>query len=100
MFDLLKIFKGQEFSQEEFIRRVNNLGYHRREEIDEEGDFCSRGEVMEIFPVTFESPVKIVWDDQRIESLSGFNLATGEVISDFEILIILPLAEKTHRIKT
>ncbi|MFN7170029.1 MAG: DEAD/DEAH box helicase, partial [Candidatus Omnitrophota bacterium] len=100
MFDLLKVFKGQEFSQEEFMRRVNNLGYSRREEIDEEGDFCSRGEVVEIFPATFEFPVKIVWDDKRIESLRGFNLATGEVFAHYEILIILPISEKTHRIRT
>jgi len=100
MFDLLKIFKGQEIPQEEFIRRINNLGYHRREEIEEEGDFSYRGEVVEIFPATFESPVKIVWDDNRIESLRGFNLATGEIISNFEIIIILPISEKIHRIKT
>ncbi|MCM8763628.1 MAG: DEAD/DEAH box helicase [Candidatus Omnitrophica bacterium] len=100
MFDMLKIFKGQEIHQGEFIRCVNNLGYRRRDDVDEEGDFCYRGEVVEIFPVTFESPVKIVWDEKKIDSLRGFNIATGELFSYYEVIIILPCSEKAHHIKT
>lgn len=100
MFELLKIFKGEEITQEELIRRINNLGYRRREEIGEEGDFSCRGEVLEIFPVTFEFPIKIIWDDNKIASLRSFYLATGEAFGYYEVVIILPFSTKVHHIKT
>jgi len=100
MFETLKIYKGQNLTQEEFIRRINNLGYRRCDDISDEGDFSHKGEVVEIFPFTFESPVKVVWDNERIDSLRNFNLATGETVSYHEIAIILPVSKKTYQIKS
>ncbi len=100
MFETLKIYRGQILNQETFIRQINNLGYRRCEEITEEGDFSFYGEVVEVFPFTFEAPVKFVWDDNKIVSLRNFNLATGETMGYHEIVILLPVSRKVHHIQT
>jgi transcription-repair coupling factor (superfamily II helicase) len=97
MFEAFKIYKGQTIGQEELIRHLHNLGYRYCDKVGDIGDFSRRGETIEVFPATFESAVKVVWDDERISSLRNYNLLTGELIDFHEIIIILPLSEKLRR---
>ncbi len=99
MFDVLKIYKGEILSQGEFIRRIDKLGYRRREAISDVGDFSCRGETIEIFPSSFESPAKIIWDDQKIFGIRNFNIATAELLGHYDVIIILPVSESAQSLK-
>ncbi len=90
MFKSLKFFEGQTFGLEDFLHCLVDFGYIRQQRVSEEGDFSRRGGVVDVFPVTFDYPLRIEWDDKVIHSIKSYVLATGSPFWDHKIVILLP----------
>lgn len=99
MFKSLKLYVGQVIDLEQLLRTLVDFNYKRQDAVSEEGDFSRRGGVIDIFPITFELPVRIQLDKDEISSLRTFNTATGEALWEHKIVIILPV-KKTHLLRT
>jgi len=67
------------------------FGYKRQEAVEEEGDFSIRGHIVDIFPVTFELPVRIELDIDSIKKIYTFAMTTGENIWEHQIIVVLPV---------
>ncbi|MDP2654524.1 MAG: transcription-repair coupling factor [Candidatus Omnitrophota bacterium] len=89
MFQSLKLFVEQHINVEEILSSLTALSYRNAPSVVQEGDFSRRGEVLDIFPANFDSPVRIALDDDRIRTISSFNLATGKAIWEHKIVLIL-----------
>ncbi len=76
-----------------------DYGYTRHEHVSEEGDFSLRGGIIDIFPFTFELPIRIELDDDKISSIKTFNPSTGEALWEHRIAIILAY-KKARPLKT
>ncbi len=57
----------------------------------EEGDFSQRGEVIELFPLNFESPIRITLDNEKVERIASYILLTGRRFENHEAVILLPI---------
>lgn len=90
MFKSFKFFEGQTLDLEGFTRSLIEFGYSRQEKVLEEGDFSRRGGIIDVFPATFEYPVRIEWDNDKIHSIDSFALATGKPFWNHKIVILLP----------
>lgn len=62
----------------------------RCERVGELGDFSVRGEVIELYPVSFEEPIQIAFDGDQIESIQGFQLSDHETLESHSFCILLP----------
>ena len=70
MFKSLKLYAGQQIKPKQLASDLAGFGYSRQEQAAEEGDFSLRGEVMDIYPASFECPIRLVFDFDKIESIS------------------------------
>ncbi|MDD2680398.1 MAG: transcription-repair coupling factor, partial [Candidatus Omnitrophica bacterium] len=71
----------------------------RQDAVLAEGDFSRRGGLVDIFPSSFELPIRIELDNDLIASIRTFNPATGEALWQHRIIIILPI-RKPGSLKT
>ena len=99
MFKSLKIYTGQTIQLEGFTFELVEFGYKRQDSVSEEGDFSRRGNIIDIFPFSFELPIRIELGDDNIVSIKTFNPATGEASWEHRMVIILPV-KKAHPIKS
>jgi len=99
MFKSLKIYTGQTIQLEGFTFELVEFGYKRQDSVSEEGDFSRRGNIIDIFPFSFELPIRIELEDDNIVSIKTFNPATGEASWEHRMVIILPV-KKAHPIKS
>ncbi len=90
MFESLKLYKNESVDLDEAHARLVEFGYKRQPKVSEEGDFAQRGGILDIFPVTFDSPVRIEFDGEKIAHIRSFNIATGAPYLDHQIAIVLP----------
>lgn len=97
MFRSLKLYVEQTIDVEEIIAELAAFHYRRAKEVVQEGDFCQRGEVLDIFPVNFDGPIRISLDHDTIRSISSFNIQSGKAIWQHKIAIILPLKATPSR---
>ncbi|MFA6216236.1 MAG: transcription-repair coupling factor [Candidatus Omnitrophota bacterium] len=99
MFKSLKLNIGATFDFETITRLLVEFGYTRQDFVSEEGDFACRGSLIDIFPYTFELPIRIELDNDLIVSIKTYNPAQGNPLWPHTMVIILPV-KKLHSFKT
>lgn len=99
MFKSLKLYVGANINLEGLLASLVEFGYKRQESVSEEGDFSRRGGIIDIFPFTFELPIRTEFDQDKIISIKTFNALTGVSLWAHSMVIILPV-KKTHAHKT
>jgi transcription-repair coupling factor (superfamily II helicase) len=97
MFETFKIYTHKEISQEVVINKLTQLGYKRVGETNEEGDFSIYGEILELFPVNFNLPIRIEWEFEIVKRIYSFDKALNKKIIDYDFLIILPHFKKPKK---
>jgi len=90
MFKSIKLYLNQGIDLESLIKSLIDFDYKRREQVSGEGDFSLRGGILDIFPLSFELPVRIELDDEKISSIKTFNPDNGQPLWQHNIVIILP----------
>lgn len=91
MFDSLKLYIKEAAELDEVIKLLDKHGYERCRKVSGEGDYSLAGEVLIIFPVTFEYPVRIDLSGGRVQSIKSIDSISFRTISSHNGVIILPL---------
>ncbi len=90
MFKSFKLYLNQNIDLEILTKNLIDFNYKRREQVSGEGDFSRRGGIIDIFPLSFELPIRIELDNEKIVSIKTFNPESGEPLWQHNIVIILP----------
>lgn len=89
MFKSLKLSIGENIQLSSLLEEFVKFGYTRQEAVSEEGEFARRGSIIDIFPYTFELPVRIEIDCDTISHIKTFNPENGMPLDSHRIAIIL-----------
>jgi len=90
MFESIKIYKGEKLDYKVLAGQLVDYGYERREMISETGDFSMRGGIIDIFPPTYEGPVRIELSGNIVGSIRSYSLLSSETLEEHAMVIILP----------
>jgi transcription-repair coupling factor (superfamily II helicase) len=72
----LTLKRGMEFDLDSFSEKITLLGYERVPLVETEGQWSRRGDIVDIFPVSSELPVRLEWFGDEIEQIREFDPAT------------------------
>ena len=64
---------GDELEIEDLSAKLTEMGYVREKMVDVSGTFAARGEIVDIFPVGEQRPLRLEFFDTEIESIRYFN---------------------------
>ena len=96
MFRSLKVYVGQEVNRDRILASLVEFNYKRQDAVADEGEFSCRGGIIDIYPLSFESPVRIELDNNRILSIRSYDIVTGGTFWDHQMLIIIPVRMARH----
>ncbi|MBM3255694.1 MAG: hypothetical protein FJZ08_05275, partial [Candidatus Omnitrophica bacterium] len=96
MFKALKLYKRQNLDLEDILKTLVEFGYKRQDSVGGEGDFARRGGIVDIFPFTFELPIRLELDIDQIAAIRTFNTASGAPLWEHSMVIILPVKKPSH----
>ncbi len=85
-----KLKVNQETDFENFKHQLVKMGYKKVEELEKEGEFSVRGDIINIFCTNFACPIRICFFDNLVEKISQFSLLNYEILSDMGSLEICP----------
>lgn len=91
MAETMSLTVGQEAEQQNVIERLVKIGYERTEQVDAIGQFCVRGEILDVYPLNSKAPVRIEWFDQEIDAIRSFNIDTQRGLDNLEDIAIAPI---------
>jgi len=90
VFKSLKLHTDLTIRLEDIISSLIAFGYNRQAAVGAEGDYSCRGGIVDIFPFSFELPIRIDLGGEKISSIKTFNPWSQELLWEHRIVIILP----------
>jgi transcription-repair coupling factor (superfamily II helicase) len=90
MFESLELFVGQKIDLDHILNNLLAFRYQKVHKSSQAGEFSQRGGILDVFPIGFDSPIRIDFDDVTIRAIASINIKTGKSIWQHAIIIILP----------
>ena len=68
-------------------------GYLRVEVVEGPGEFASRGDILDVFPPSWERPLRLECFDDELEALFHFDVSSQRNVGALEEALVLPASE-------
>jgi transcription-repair coupling factor (superfamily II helicase) len=93
LYEPLELSGGTEMDLDATLERLVELGYERVDRVSRPGEFAVRGGIVDAFPSTRRSPVRVEWWGDEIESVRATSLATQRVVRELEAVTLYAARE-------
>lgn len=90
---IIKVRVGDLFDMEKMKRQLIELGYERVGMVDSHGQFAVRGGILDIFPLTEETPYRIELWGEEVDSIRSFDASSQRSIENMEQIEFYPANE-------
>lgn len=88
---VLTIAVGNSYVQQSVLETLVAFGYERTDQVDAIGQFCLRGDILDIYPINSNRPMRIEWFDEEIDAVRSFDIDNQRSIKSFDEIRIVPL---------
>ena len=79
----------------EFDEKLVRLGYERVNLVEVEGQWSRRGDIVDIFPVSSELPIRLEWFGDELEKIREFAPSTQRSLDKLEQILLTPIGFNT-----
>ena len=86
----LTLKTGMALDSKTLGEKLARLGYERVPLVETEGQWSRRGDIVDIFPVSAELPVRLEWFGDDLEQLREFDPATQRSLDKIDHLVLTP----------
>lgn len=85
--------RGGAYPRGGLVKRLMEAGYVRVDMVEAPGEFSARGEIVDVFPIQHEHPVRLDFFDDELESMRLFDVSTQESFQTLEQTVVYPASE-------
>ncbi|MGE4594128.1 MAG: transcription-repair coupling factor [Gammaproteobacteria bacterium] len=99
----LSMTRGGKLNIDSFVNKLIKIGYRRVTTVMEQGEFCIKGALIDLYPMGAKRPYRIDLFDDEIDSIRSFETSTQrsiEVIDSIELLPAREFASDSQSLKT
>ena len=86
----LTLRKGMEYDLEALSRQLATLGYERVSLVETEGQWGRRGDIIDVFPVSAELPVRLEWFGDELDKIREFDPSSQRSLDGVAQLTLTP----------
>jgi len=86
----LSLQKGMILDSKRLDQQLTELGYQRVSLVETEGQWARRGDLVDIFPVASEVPVRLEWFGDELEQLREFDPVSQRSLDQVEQITLTP----------
>jgi transcription-repair coupling factor (superfamily II helicase) len=88
-----KISLGMEIPLEEMVTKLIRMGYERVDQVQSIGQFSKRGDIVDIYPLDQENPVRLEFFGDQVDSVRIFNVEDQISLYNQNEVLIFPARE-------
>src|SRR5205085_5225115 len=89
----ISLTPGQDISPTDLGDLLAAAGYTRQDPVDETGEFCVRGGVVDFYPAAAGEPIRLEFIGDTIESIRTYDPATQRSTHTLDQAAVTPLQE-------
>lgn len=87
---IIKLKVGEEIDLDFLKHKITEIGYYRVNKIDQSLQFASRGDILDIYSLNYDDPIRIEFFDNVIESIRFFHVNDQSSYTKTASVEILP----------
>ncbi len=91
----LKATIGERISRDDLILQLRSMGYFHEDPVAGPGEFSFRGGIIDVFSPSYETPVRLEFFGDEIESIRHFDPSTQRSVGLIRDCEIVPMRELT-----
>ena len=96
---IVKISVGEEYDQHAFIHQLKEIGYRKVTQVQTQGEFSLRGDILDIFEISQLEPCRIEFFGDEIDGIRSFEVETQLSKENQPELTIFPASDMLLREK-
>ncbi|MBQ4053280.1 MAG: hypothetical protein IJD33_02970, partial [Clostridia bacterium] len=81
--------EGEDYDFLSLTQTLTKMGYVRNFEVETKGVFALRGDILDIYPVNAENPVRIDFFGDTVEKIKPYDAATGDRLPTINEITVL-----------
>lgn len=81
------------YDYDKILKQLVSLGYEHTDKIEQIGQFCARGGIIDVYPINSDTPIRIEFFDNEIESIREFDIDSQCSLNNIAKCEILPLIQ-------
>jgi len=89
----ISISRGKNYKIEHLIQKLTLSGYISVNKIDQSLEFAHRGDILDIYPVNYDKPIRIEFFGDEVESIKLFDIATQDSNEHLDEVRIPPASD-------
>ena len=86
---------GEDYDYSSLPQKLVKMGYTREYAADTRGCFAVRGDILEVFPVNSENPVRIGFFGDTVEKIRPFDSVSGERLQEVRSVSVVAATDIT-----
>lgn len=86
---VITLREGEEYDFLSLPEKLVSLGYTRSFEVECKGAFALRGDILDIYPINAENPVRIDFFEDTIEKIKPYDFVSGNRLAGIKEITIL-----------
>ncbi|AUI72568.1 transcription-repair coupling factor [Companilactobacillus alimentarius] len=90
----LKIAVNEEYDLEDLNQQFVQMGYVKDKLVAKPGDFAIRGDIVDIYPLNVDNPVRIDFFGNQVEKIKFFDTETQRSVEELKEIKILPASDR------
>ncbi len=87
------VMAGEDMDRDQLIEKLISGGYTHAALVEEPGDFCVRGGLIDLFSPLYDEPLRLEWFGDTIEAIRTFSPVNQRKTGDLSEAVILPARE-------
>lgn len=90
---VIRLTLGERVDLAALVRRLVEMGYERVELVEGHGQLALRGGILDVYPLTFDRPVRIEFFDDEVDSIRFFDVDSQRSQDKTEEITLAPAQE-------
>ena len=90
---IVKISVGEEYDQHAFIHQLKEIGYRKVTQVQTQGEFSLRGDILDIFEISQLEPSRIEFFGDEVDGIRTFEVETQLSKENQSELLIFPASD-------
>ncbi len=86
---VLELKEGEDVDFLSLPAKLSQMGYVRGFEVETKGAFALRGDILDVYPINADNPVRVDFFGDTVEKIKPYDFATGERLENVKALTIL-----------
>ena len=88
--NIISINKNKEYDIIELEKTLISIGYQKVETLTKAGEFVRRGDIIDIFNITSQNPIRLDFFDTQIEEMHSFDMLSFDKLKSLDKIDIVP----------